>query len=129
MIPASDLRIGNWVYVTNWDYFKVLQILEDGVIIFNGHGEEPFMNLEPIPLTPDILEKCGFEELDGNEYYRFFDLDAVRVYIHRMDNSAFVSYSQSTLDHYTNNLHLHQLQNIIYALTNNELTINLDQVK
>jgi hypothetical protein len=124
MIAATDLRIGNWVQTPENDYFKVYQLGSSDVFAGNktGVGHNAFF---PIPLTPDILEKCGFEEVEGNEYYAFFDLEGVRVYIHKIDGSAFISYGYATLDAYTNNLHLHQLQNIIYALTNNEITINL----
>jgi hypothetical protein len=121
MIAATDLRIGNYINKQGVGIIKVgYSVFED----FNTYPS-PINSYEPIPLTKEILEKCGFEEVEGNEYYAFFDLEGVRVYIHKIDGSAFISYGYATLDAYTNNLHLHQLQNIIYALTNNEITINL----
>jgi hypothetical protein len=128
MIQATDLRIGNWVNNDDLGNTQVDEIYNNSVVRVWSNADYFYIgeeSINPIPLTPDILEKCGFEEVEGNEYYAFFDLEGVRVYIHKIDGSAFISYGYATLDAYTNNLHLHQLQNIIYALTNNEITINL----
>lgn len=68
MIKANELRIRNWVNVAGINV-EIFSITSDG----NGNhgynsfqGEMPdFEGCEPIPLTPEILEKCGFVGADG----------------------------------------------------------------
>lgn len=83
------------------------------------------LNIEPIPLTPEILEKCGFEKYD---YYP--DCECYKV------GNYFVSMSEDIWLHQSigkkqavilreNMSYLHQLQNLYYALTNTELPITL----
>ena len=48
MIEAKDLRIGNCVKAPWGEYCKIKMLTEEDVIA------------EPIPLTPEILEKAGF---------------------------------------------------------------------
>src|SRR5687767_669454 len=82
-----------------------------------------------IPLTPEILEKCGFEYEDlGNdsphewwihkEHKRFqlWDFNGEHWILAMADQ-----YGLPT-EHFK---YLHQLQNIYFALTNTELNINL----
>jgi hypothetical protein len=126
MIQATDLRIGNWLSFCNMiEPQRYVQVTGRFLAPFNQDDNTVNDYYQPIPLTSDILEKCGFEEVEGNEYYGFFDLEGIRVHIHKRDGSAFISYNYATIDAYTNNFHLHQLQNLYKALTNNELTINL----
>lgn len=67
MIKASELRIGNWVRrLNNTNFLKVVMIDIDGSVKFDGLDEHLFdlyenQGIEPIPLTPEILEKCRFE--------------------------------------------------------------------
>lgn len=54
--------IGDWVYRPDC-YSKVKEIRENGIIgLDHLRGIIGFEELEPIPLTPEILEKNGFVE-------------------------------------------------------------------
>jgi len=65
MIEAKDLRIGNWVidrYTLSGDerFTKVVATYwADGYGSINASTDQDYY---PIPLTKDILEKCGFEK-------------------------------------------------------------------
>lgn len=63
-MKANELMIGDWVRCTDPKPFKVEQI--DGVE-WQVYGDDGFYvdtaDLQPIPLTAEILEKNGFEEL------------------------------------------------------------------
>lgn len=74
--------------------------------------------LEPIPLTEDILLKCGFE-LHRLAFSNKFTLN--RVTLFSIDN---VFYAK-TLGMDIDIKYVHQLQNLYYALTNEKLNIQL----
>ncbi|MBP5545708.1 MAG: hypothetical protein J6X59_00290 [Bacteroidales bacterium] len=63
-MKANELMIGDWVRCTDPNPFKIEQI--DGVEE-QCYGDDGFWvdtrDLRPIPLTAEILEKNGFEEL------------------------------------------------------------------
>lgn len=140
MINANELRIGNLFYKidrSNTVHLPIeipLKVLE--INMFNVSAcladENPAMmktipvisisDLSPIPLTPEVLEKCRFVQVRGNIFYRFFDYNEFRVFIHKETDSVFMHYKGNTVNDSVNNLPLHRLQNIIHALTNEELT-------
>lgn len=74
MIHSTELQIGDWVYIFDPDYkeekeaYKVSEIREDGIrtYMFSDTYEEGWF--EPIPLTPEILEKNGFEKVSSVDY-------------------------------------------------------------
>lgn len=68
-MQASELMIGDWVFnahhgeniqITPYDFFTHGHF-EDGRYIPTGVTPSNGWDLEPIPLTPEILEKNGFE--------------------------------------------------------------------
>lgn len=78
---------------------------------------------EPIPLTEEILLKCGFEKYsEGNFVLGNFILS----YLTTDENFEF-EYKVSGIDSWLlkDIKYLHQLQNLYFALTNEELTVNL----
>ena len=61
-MEAKDLMIDNWVYRPDC-YDKVKEIRENGIIGRDYlRGIISFKELEPIPLTTEILKKYGFVE-------------------------------------------------------------------
>lgn len=134
-IKASELRIGNILSV-NEDGpgvpMKIVYIGKDtngfkGYFLnFGAHsvsieGRED--NLQPITLTPEILEKCGFEKIKHIYGYSFYTLSKSKVNRCHIDiypeKTLWMSYSVSHCKY------LHQLQNIFYCLCGTELTITL----
>jgi hypothetical protein len=117
MIKANELRIGNWVHDTvtqqpheieGWDIFETSA--------FVG-----------ISLTPEILEKCGLTHVSVDDYYL-----ANGLMLHKT-GYVFYSYWEhsdgdgggTTEDEVTNIKYVHQLQNLYFALTGEELKIEL----
>lgn len=158
MIQVNELRIGNWVHqfrernernlfeltnirrciqvesihdgcMNNFDKARININIEDDEIY--GIWEE---DINPIPITPEILEKCGFEASDEKNYLRH---PSIPVMIEFFYNGDFVSpimlsrgINSSSEDKYQlcfsqQCRHLHQLQNLYFALTGEELTVNL----
>ena len=119
MIQAKDLRIGNWVNRT--EGFKIFKSKVSAHTISCAASDGSIDFLSPIPLTPEILEKCGFVKEDrlnvgANTYFKkgmgeylTYQFDGFCVY---ELNKAIVKY-------------LHQLQNLFFALCGEELEVNL----
>ena len=64
-MKLNELMIGDWVY-RPYCYDQVKEIRHTGIIgIDNIRGLIIFSELEPIPLTPEILEKNGFKYKEG----------------------------------------------------------------
>ena len=59
-MKANELMIGNWVKCGK-RYMKVTQLAED----------MDCDDIEPIPITPEILEKNGFEKLEDGSWSLF----------------------------------------------------------
>jgi len=131
MIQASELRIGNYLSDFQDRLVKVNAIREHGIRCrYNRRdtGEEhsslyDCSNLSPIPLTPEILEKCGFEkvkspyeEAETDDFFLtplYFDMANTSIKINGVYQK--INYPES----------LHQLQNLYHALTGEELTYNV----
>ena len=117
-MKASELRVGNW-YLDNGEYKKVMPYL----LIDLWYSEE-ITWVQPIPISQKILEAVGFEkEFDGN----YFSLPEELC----KDgwNKSFIYYlPYCDLNIYVSSIkikYLHQLQNLYFALTHQELNINL----
>ena len=125
MIKANELRIGNLVY----GFKTIWQI--DSTDFRNYDTDTGELPYDPIPLTPEILEAFGFKRYDIGE------TDEENAWILPVDQSDKNNYlSKFTLtnemeycfrDDFTGRLHYvkvgsaHQLQNLYFALTGEEL--------
>lgn len=67
-MKISDLSIGDWV-AYNGKKYRIKEISSPYATVTlwgnNEQRDESIVLIEPIPLTPEILEKNGFEELMG----------------------------------------------------------------
>lgn len=118
MIKANELRIGN---IT--DKGIIVGITPSEVIIIDGkHLDNE--DVDPIPLTPDILEKCGFvkenfgwtinkQKFQYGDYFGLFDFNYCEGNLNLRLNA-----SDCPLPTIKS---LHQLQNLYFALTGEEL--------
>ena len=133
MIKANELRIGNWVDDPNDGRRKTVNIYQLGKSMF----DDTKSCYIPIPLTPEILEKVGFSECaDSNEYRVALPLgngtDLVIETLGCKKGPYDPLISESTADEIPKNYsycksisYLHQLQNLYFALTGEELKIDL----
>lgn len=122
MIQPNELRIGNWFYVhcyglDPWEYGLTETKIE--MHHFCGFENHQF---EPIPLTPEILEKAGFSS--GSEIYYTLDFFVITKSI---DHQTWeFKIKTSWAENRTIGLrYVHQLQNLYFALTGTELEIKL----
>lgn len=115
MIKANELRIGNIVKSNvgnpesnDWVIIELHHLIH----IHDGN----YLGYEPIPLTEEWLLKFGFKEVSCDKFFK----DDFAVY--------FGWYEQISIyndDQFLRNLiYIHQLQNLYFALTGEELTIN-----
>jgi hypothetical protein len=122
-MKANELRIGNYVYFhgdveeINIDHFNIFNILKDGILL-------------PIPLTEEWLLKFGFEKVN-NELTNIAPLNLPCTF--NLPNTPF-SFCQgklilttSTGDFCVNTEYVHQLQNLYFALTGEDLKLKEDE--
>lgn len=123
-MKANEIRIGNLIlFSENGTVFTVDGIGETG---FDVHDEientwiesETF---EGIKLTEEWLLKFGFEKVDHIHGYSFYTLHKSKVNKCNLDvyddKTLFMGY------HVSHCKYIHQLQNLFFALTNQELII------
>jgi hypothetical protein len=135
MIKANELRIGNWL-ITEKGIPQKVEYIGETIGFTNEcggtdkHQKNPIFSydidkIKPIPLTPEILEKCGFEH--SNFISREFDKEGI--------------YNFKAVDHWEDGFliicnfmqagvmckYLHQLQNLYFALAGEELLTGLSQ--
>lgn len=68
-MDARQLMIGDYILVDN-KVCKVTAVYSNGTIDYEGNGVSGTTdNPQPIPLTPEILEKNGFVSMEINSGY------------------------------------------------------------
>lgn len=123
MVKAEELRIGNWVEDASTNKFVTVDGIQfSGRIVVADNNYDNFKRgIEPrvIQLTPEILGKCGFKQSRGN--YRMF------WHIEKMEIRLFDTFAQFKISssHSIKITSLHQLQNLYFALTGEELDVKL----
>ena len=143
MIAANELRIGNWVLIDEdgkWNEYQVEGInlatrnknihsfttpfiffkIGSVVLTIDGDSEEDGM-VKPIPLTTEILEKCGFVRKGHTSS------NGSKLVIHHPESfypNGRVYFNSWAIKNEIPK-YLHQLQNLYFALTGEELTVNL----
>lgn len=114
-IDTRELRLGNCVYFKNTHDIGTVEILHGkhfdcrdkyGAFIPNG-------KYDPIPLTEDILLKCGAVKVVEKQYNLF----GMRLHLH---GSNFIEYV-----HEIEIKSFHHLQNAYFFTRGKELKINL----
>ena len=126
MVNAKELRYGNKLLFLGKivTFENITQFREDGIFWIKTKEviESKSFHFKPIPLTEEILLKCGFVQCENEYWYTngFLDLSLPigTFCINGSKNSEAVIRINPIK-------HLHQLQNLYFALTNEELTVNL----
>jgi len=116
MIQPEELRLGNYVLSKETQQPQRITGIttENPFIDAITFDYTDYEDIDPIPVTEEILLKCGFEKKDAF----WFTKDIIKIETTlsrgRFKYAGFVSVK-----------HLHQLQNLYFALTGQELEINL----
>lgn len=123
MIKATELRIGNWVLIR--DNLLCVKGISKKVSLGNTpdsefvHDEFDCSVIKPVPLTPEMLERCGFERVYSSlvfgDYYLYDapDFEGNWWFKNLEHNFKVVKIK-----------YLHQLQNLYFALTGEELVMS-----
>ena len=121
-MKASELRIGNWVEMYK-EESKPFKISAGNISVEYKANKQGYTRYKPIPLTEEWLIRFGFEDVQINktqvkcltEYqFSFFFIDG---HIQFVDSENALDFTE-TLCQY-----VHQLQNLFFALTGEELKI------
>jgi hypothetical protein len=138
-VTSFELRFGNFIKY----YDEIVQVYgTKGLYVFVpvpviGEDDKEytleevaFPAIEPIPLTPELLEKCGFVRSQDEDENSLTLVNGRKTFkwVEGNDDDYFLIYQTDCgLDYNTafELEHLHQLQNLYYALTGEELEINL----
>lgn len=115
----NELRIGNWIEAYPGGYVQVVSLPNElGREIMttpNFLGATHGSIYHPIPLTPQVLEKCGFKNTEYNVYkkgkFEFYK-------DHTTGTSYYPGLPPETATKFK---YVHQLQNLHFAITNEEL--------
>ena len=113
-MEAKDLMIGDWVHYigddcTNDVNIRVREIHEDFVYSTFAADEFYYNELEPIPLTPEILEKSGFVNVENTQtstiMYSFRD-SLFRIEVYNFNHITIDSYyTDSSCDIFVSSVH------------------------
>ena len=114
-MKANELRIGNYLQDFGGNIAQVIHLTKDKTILES-----------PIPLTEELLIKCGFEKItNANRYGYYIEIAnnrficwqwADEVGIENFDGDEMYPCCITCK-------YVHQLQNLYYALTGNELEV------
>ena len=116
-MEAKELRIGNLVYDINNKIIEIEEVLRYKISFsFKlGIGFAGYKSIKPIPLTEEWLIKLGFKEVNPKRgIISSFIKNGIQIDI---SNSGNYYYKNILI------LSIHQLQNLYFALTGEELTI------
>jgi hypothetical protein len=122
-MKANELRIGSWVKHPAAVWSHRTEVQGYGYVEFQWEEHdwagiaECTINLEdvkPIPLTEEWLLKFGFEYSDLNGDSGLWKIPPFQIY---------GKYNQFLYDYRLDVNYVHQLQNLYFALTGEELTI------
>lgn len=129
-MKANNLRIGNWlefedktmtvssIHIDDTIRFKVPYGGSIGCFKLSAH-------IKPIPLTEEWLLRFGFEnyETDKSRVYRLNGFMATYVFNGRFKGKRYLKYHNITFEDFGHIQHVHQLQNLYFSLTGEELEI------
>lgn len=138
MVKANEIRHGSIIAFDDGstDVVKVDYLFKQDDVWFvqwnkiSGDGSfdsgnSILQDFKGIPLTPEILEQCGFERYEHNDHFFGyqkngiklpFDIDTGEVFMAAYKSAPlFESWAKRK------KIYLHQLQNLIFSLTGEEL--------
>lgn len=116
-MKANELRIGNWVYNHEPRKEYLLQVESGNQIDFES---EYYL---PIPLTEEWLLKFGFKTVRNSflSFQLIYEQYGLHFKVFKNGVISFVLKDRNGKDEYRQINHVHQLQNLYFALTGEEL--------
>lgn len=125
MINPREIRAGNWVIKITGKDINSQSFFEYKAIAFDEYYYTFAKVCFPIKITPAILGECGFKHEFGDWYINRpaegID-DGLPFLRYRHDDNCWYLGKIKLL---SQPVYLHQLQNLFYALSNEELIVHL----
>lgn len=124
-MEASELRIGNYLINIAKTSNVITRIDIDDLKKINYQAG---MHYVPIPLTEQLLLKCGFTKNEENKFFRIFIKSSYEFEYNILNKCVSMWYPQRYVEGYNAVVRcefLHQIQNLYFALTGTELKIEL----
>lgn len=123
-MEAKELRIGNLVYWNGEvDMINSLSSMEPFLVTSDFNKCVEWDELEPIPLTEEWLVKFGFVKDADGSYLKF----KMAIFLDkRFKYNLYLQTEETSSKWFEVGIkikHVHQLQNLFFALTGEELTI------
>lgn len=123
-MQPTELRIGNLLFYTKASH---------EIIVVNTISKDSSLEyIQPIPLTPEILLKVGFDydDINSDEYCDWYEYSYSyerngELYHEHLPFQMFKGESHIELEYFDTEIkYLHQLQNLVFALTGTELNVD-----
>lgn len=141
MLQSNELRVGNFLKFNNHiEKERIVQVnlrffgsWAAGISIDEMKFDEKFnIYYSPIPLTPEILEKCGFEIVVELHPTYLIGKGAIVLHVTKQSGKywhciVYNNYEDELSERWAgigNVQYLHQLQNLYFALIGEELKVN-----
>lgn len=120
-LKAQDLRIGNLVLFDVEDVLEIITPRRLGYIA-QANSKEDSHPFKPIPLTEEWLFKFGFVKNIG-KHGEYYSHNVFIRFVIWVDHEGFVCGRDEVkgCTAIVESKHVHQLQNLFYALTGEEL--------
>lgn len=124
MIDPREIRSGNWVLKITGRDMNAQSFFEYKTIAFDEYYFTFAKACFPVKITPSILQDSGFERGSSDWHINRWAAGAD-------DELPFLSHSDDGYWYFnqirlrSQPVYVHQLQNLFYALTNEELEIHL----
>jgi len=128
-MKATELRLGNLVSNMYEKTARVREIHEypswtGGFLVITDENKSAITTLRPISLTPEWLEKLGALKDEYGDVFIEVDSDLdIRLYLSTRGYMQLVKSYHCPMFDYEHIKHVHQLQNLFFAITGEELTI------
>lgn len=135
MIQVNELRIGNYIadIWTPNGLFKVTELRKDK-IFYGNCFKAKYDDIRPIPLTEEILLKAGGKRFDEDKIILMLNDPSTHLVLMKVGTHWFPQIEQ-TGEFASEGVnvvflnfidYLHQLQNLFFALTGEEIKIELE---
>lgn len=138
---ANELRIGNWIFDSEDapHYFQIeeIKIVSDNLHAVYRNGSTTCAEPQPIPLTEDWHNKFGVIKDGFNQFeYKYAVGKSIIFtgdYVYLLNTNS-INGERSLSDHICTlwnkdierrDIYVHEWQNLYFALTGEELTINI----
>ena len=129
-MKTSELRLGNFVQYQNKCntlILRVTRIFEKRLTVkYNTSGPSPIdiKDVSGIPLTPETVQICGFQEV--GIYENVFHRGDYRIILDQKKSTGLLKYETDDFHIEVEVKSVHQLQNVYCALTGEELSVSFE---